>query len=100
MSIQAGLLGFGVTLTDEIIWAVTGLLAGFLSSHAVFGRGQGFLVDTVIGLVGGVLGTVLANLFGIFPGSSVPYMDRVLVAFIGAILVLLVVRVVADRKAT
>jgi uncharacterized membrane protein YeaQ/YmgE (transglycosylase-associated protein family) len=73
-----------------LLWAVVGLIAGWLAS-AVVGGGYGVIGDIVIGVVGAFLGGYvfralhIASPFGGLPGT-------IFVAFIGAIVLLLLLR--------
>jgi len=37
-----------------LVWAVVGLVAGFLASHVMLGHGMGIFGDMVIGIIGGI----------------------------------------------
>jgi uncharacterized membrane protein YeaQ/YmgE (transglycosylase-associated protein family) len=78
-------------------WVVIGLLAGTLARAAV-GSGQrsGCLFTMVVGVLGGVLGGVLFNAAG-SRGIGDFGLWSMFVAFAGASLLLLVLRVV-DRR--
>lgn len=79
-----------------LIWIVVGGIAGWLASVVVQGGGMGILGDVLVGIVGAVIGSiVLGAIFGVsFTGFNV---QSVLVAFIGAILLLLIVRFIEGR---
>ncbi len=47
-----------------ITWIVFGLLAGFVASMLVNGKGEGLLMDILLGIVGAVMGGFVAELFG------------------------------------
>lgn len=77
--------------TFVLIWLVIGLIAGFFASHLV-GGGRGLVYDIVIGLVGAVIGgLILGTLFG-YQASS--FIGHVVVAFIGAAVLLMLLRLV------
>lgn len=46
-------------------WLLLGLLAGFLSSHLVNHRGEGMILDILLGIVGAIIGGWVAHLLGI-----------------------------------
>lgn len=72
-----------------LIWIVTGLIAGWLAGLIIKGRGFGLLGNIVIGLIGGLLGGWLFNLVGV----SVPgWPGQILVAAVGAIVLVFIVR--------
>jgi uncharacterized membrane protein YeaQ/YmgE (transglycosylase-associated protein family) len=66
-----------------------GLVAGFIGSKIVNKKGEGFLLDIVLGIVGAVVGGWLFKTFGA-SGVTGLNLYSLLVAVIGAVLVLLV----------
>ena len=70
-------------------WIVLGLIAGFVGSKIVNKRGEGLVLDLVLGIVGAMAGGWLFNLFGA-AGVTGLNMYSLLVAVIGAVAVLLV----------
>lgn len=72
-------------------WIIVGGLAGWLASIVMgTNRQQGCLVDILLGIVGGVVGGFLLNLVGI--GGTTGFIGSLVTAFIGAVLILFVVR--------
>ena len=69
-----------------IAWIVVGLIAGFLGSKIVNKRGEGIVLDIILGLVGSVIGGFLFHLLGIHRNGS--FILSVVVATIGAVVVL------------
>jgi uncharacterized membrane protein YeaQ/YmgE (transglycosylase-associated protein family) len=72
-----------------IAWIVLGLLAGFIGSKLVNNRGEGIVLDVLLGIVGAVVGGWLFNRFGAI-GVTGFNVYSLLVAVIGAVLVLVV----------
>ena len=72
-----------------LAWIVLGLLAGFIGSKLVNNRGEGFFLDIVLGIVGAIVGGWLFNRFG-HAGVTGLNLYSLLVAVVGAIVVLLV----------
>ena len=97
-------VNFVADTADLVIYGVVGLIAGFLASRTILRKGQGFVLDAGIGIAGAFLGTFLSTNLGIKvdtaggPVGSIPYLDKILVAFVGAIIVLLVVRVIGNTR--
>lgn len=84
-----------MTLDTILLWAVIGLIAGFLAS-VVAGGGYGLIGDIVIGVVGAFIGGWLfAQLHIRGPFGGLP--GRVFVAFVGAVVLLLVLRLLRAR---
>ena len=78
---------------DLLTLLVVGLLAGLLASLAVGGVGYGILGDIVIGIVGAFLGNWLFGVLRIqVPISGLG--GTIFVAFIGAVVLLLVLRAI------
>ncbi|EOC0930769.1 GlsB/YeaQ/YmgE family stress response membrane protein [Cronobacter sakazakii] len=74
-------------------WIVFGLIAGIIAKLIMPGRdGGGFILTCVLGIVGAVVGGWLATFFGV--GGSVTGLNlpSFLVAVVGAIVVLLIFR--------
>jgi len=70
-------------------WIVLGLLAGFIASHLVNHRGEGMVLDILLGIVGAVVGGWLAHLAG-WAGITRVNLYSVAVATIGAVVFLFV----------
>lgn len=68
-------------------WIVLGLIAGFLGSKIINRRGQGVIVDILLGITGALAGGYLFRLFG-QSGITGFNIWSVFVATAGAILVL------------
>ena len=71
-----------------LAWIILGLLAGFIGSKIVNNRGEGLVLDIVLGVVGALVGGVLFNMFGAV-GVTGLNLYSLLVATVGAIVVLL-----------
>jgi uncharacterized membrane protein YeaQ/YmgE (transglycosylase-associated protein family) len=85
-------------LDTILIWVLVGLVAGFLASHLALGRGLGLFGDTIVGIIGAFIGGFLAAFFH-FSIAVVghPIISTIIIAFIGAALLLLIVRMFAGR---
>ena len=68
-------------------WVLLGLLAGFIGSKIVNKRGEGFLLDIVLGIVGAIAGGWVFSLLGA-GGVTGLNLYSLLVAVAGAILFL------------
>ncbi|HYF07357.1 MAG TPA: GlsB/YeaQ/YmgE family stress response membrane protein [Acetobacteraceae bacterium] len=82
-----------------LAWIVLGLIAGFIASKIVNNTGQGILLDIVLGIIGAVVGGFLFNLIGA-PGVTGFNIWSMIVAVIGAIVVLWIYHAVAGRRTT
>ena len=72
-----------------LVWIVLGLVAGFIGSKIVNRRGEGLVLDIVLGIVGAVVGGWLAGLMGWGDVSGLNLYSLV-ISVVGAIVVLLV----------
>jgi uncharacterized membrane protein YeaQ/YmgE (transglycosylase-associated protein family) len=77
--------------TQSIVsWIIIGLIAGLLAS-VIAGQAHTLLFYVVIGLVGSVVGGFLAQLLNLRLNSGNPFLDRVVIAIIGAVVVLAII---------
>jgi uncharacterized membrane protein YeaQ/YmgE (transglycosylase-associated protein family) len=72
-----------------LAWIVLGLVAGFIGSKIVNKRGDGLLIDILLGVVGAVVGGWLAGFFGL-GGVSGLNLYSLAISVVGAIVVLAV----------
>jgi uncharacterized membrane protein YeaQ/YmgE (transglycosylase-associated protein family) len=72
-----------------LAWIVLGLLAGFIGSKIVNTRGEGIIIDILLGIMGAFVGGLLFNLLGV-PGVSGLNLYSLLVAAIGSVVFLMV----------
>ena len=79
-------------------WLLLGLIAGFLASVVMKGGGYGIIGDIIVGIVGAFLGGFLFSLLG---GTGVTGFNlwSLLVAFIGACVLIAILRAVSGRRA-
>jgi uncharacterized membrane protein YeaQ/YmgE (transglycosylase-associated protein family) len=75
-----------------LVWIVVGLIAGWLASTVV-GGGLGVVGDIVLGIVGAFLGSLIFRQLGWRPPFG-GLAGVITVAFVGAVLLLLVLRIV------
>jgi uncharacterized membrane protein YeaQ/YmgE (transglycosylase-associated protein family) len=89
--------GQSMTLETFLLWVAVGAIAGFLASLVV-GTGFGMLGDIIIGVVGAFLGGWIFRSLGWHaPFSGIA--GTVVIAFLGAVLLMLVLRVARRRRA-
>lgn len=75
-----------------IIWLLVGAIAGWLAGLVVKGGGFGLVGDIVVGILGAFVGGWLFGLLGVgLPGP--PIVATIISATVGAIVLLLIVRV-------
>lgn len=78
-------------------WIVLGLIAGFIASKVVNKRGEGLVLDIILGIVGAVVGGWLFSLFGA-EGVTGFNLYSMVVAVLGAIVVLVVYHAVVGQR--
>ena len=80
-----------------LAWIVLGLIAGFIGSKIVNRRGEGLFLDIVLGVVGALVGGFVFNAFGA-TGVTGLNLYSLLVAVIGAVLVLVIYHALFRRR--
>ena len=81
-----------------LAWIIVGIIAGFLAKAVVPGEGPGgILGDLIIGVVGALLGGWIFNAFG-SAGATGLNLWSILVAFVGAVVLLLIIRAFTGRR--
>ena len=81
-----------------LAWIILGLVAGFIGSKIVNRSGQGVVLDIVLGIVGAIVGGFIFDAVGQV-GVTGLNLYSLIVAVIGAIVVLVVYHAVAGRRA-
>jgi len=78
-----------------LAWIVVGLIAGWLAGLVAKGSGFGLLGDVILGVVGALLGGFVASRFlGIADPISGFNITTILIAFVGALAIVVVVGLV------
>lgn len=80
-----------------IAWIILGLIAGFIASKIVNKKGEGLLLDIVLGIVGALVGGWLFHAFGA-AGVTGLNLYSLLVAVVGAIVLLVIYHAIVGRK--
>ncbi|TMC40553.1 MAG: GlsB/YeaQ/YmgE family stress response membrane protein [Chloroflexi bacterium] len=83
-----------MTLENVVVYIVVGLIAGFLASRIVLGKGRGWLMDILIGIVGAIVGGWLANQLHIQVNLGPDILNKIIIAFVGAVILLLIWRLI------
>jgi uncharacterized membrane protein YeaQ/YmgE (transglycosylase-associated protein family) len=81
-----------------LAWIVLGLIAGFIGSKVVNKTGEGIFLDIILGIVGAVVGGWVFSIFGA-RGVTGLNLYSIVVAAIGAILVLVIYHALFKKKA-
>ncbi len=81
-----------------IAWIVLGIIAGLIAEHLT-GRKTGWVVAGVVGIVGALLGGFLAKvLFHVDSLNGFFNLGTWITAIVGAVILVLLVRVVTGRR--
>jgi uncharacterized membrane protein YeaQ/YmgE (transglycosylase-associated protein family) len=82
-----------------LVWALIGLIAGFLASKVMTGHGKGIVADIVIGVIGALAGGFIARFLGVTTSlTSHSVVVEIVVAFAGAVILLAVLRLAGFGK--
>ncbi len=80
-------------------WIVVGLIAGWLAGRVMRGGGQGLIGDIIVGVVGAVIGGYLAGTLLKIPNAvNGINIESILVAFVGAVILLGLLRLLSGRR--
>ena len=80
-----------------IAWLLVGLIAGWAAGKVSRGHGFCLIGDLVVGLIGALIGGLIA---GAFIQGSVGFIGSIIVAFLGALLLLVLIRLLSGRRTT
>jgi len=81
-----------------LVWIIVGAIAGFLASKVLTGKGMGLLWDIVVGILGAFVGGWLAGVVGLPVSTGTFTVGGIVAAFVGAVILLVVFRAVAQRR--
>jgi uncharacterized membrane protein YeaQ/YmgE (transglycosylase-associated protein family) len=79
-----------------LFWIVDGLVAGWLTGKIMSGEGRDLLMDTIMGVAGGLAGGFLVKVAGFPVQGKMIYTN--LAAILGAVILTALNRVVAGRR--
>jgi uncharacterized membrane protein YeaQ/YmgE (transglycosylase-associated protein family) len=80
-----------------LVIIVVGIVAGYLAGRVMRGGGFGLIGDLVVGLIGAFIGDWLLPRLGIHLGTGI--VALIINAFIGAVILLLILRLVGGQAA-
>lgn len=80
-----------MALETILIWILVGAIAGWLAGLVVRGFGFGLFGNIVVGILRAILGGWLFGAAGVAIGAGI--LNTIITAFIGAVILLLIVRV-------
>ena len=76
-----------------VAWIVVGLLTGWLAGSVMQGGGYGLIGDIIVGIVGALVGGyIAANFLGMPDAVNGINLGSIVVAFLGAVVVIAILR--------
>ncbi len=80
-------------MINILVWIIVGGIAGWLAGLVVQGTGLGVIGDIIVGIVGALIGGFIVSLLGAggFSGFNI---WSLIVAFIGAVVLLLILKAI------
>ena len=84
-------------MSTIIFWLIFGAIAGWIAGKIMRGGGFGVLMNIVIGVVGSFVGNAMFWLLGL---SATGFIGRLIVATLGAIILIYLADYLAKRKGT
>jgi uncharacterized membrane protein YeaQ/YmgE (transglycosylase-associated protein family) len=82
-----------------LAWIIVGLIAGWLAGLVMKGGGYGVIGDIILGIIGAVVGGFLASaLFNLPDAVTGINLTSIVVAFLGAVIVVAIVRALPGRS--
>ncbi|MGI8841521.1 MAG: GlsB/YeaQ/YmgE family stress response membrane protein [Caulobacteraceae bacterium] len=87
-------------LLTIIAWLILGGVAGFIASKIVNKTGEGLVMDIVLGIIGAIVGGFISSHFlgGIGTGHNILSIPTLIVAVLGAIVVLVIYHMIVRRR--
>jgi uncharacterized membrane protein YeaQ/YmgE (transglycosylase-associated protein family) len=82
-----------------VSWIVLGLIAGFVGSKIVNKKGEGLILDIVLGIIGAIVGGFVFNLVGA-RGVSGINLYSMMVAIVGSVVVLWIYHAFIGNRST
>jgi uncharacterized membrane protein YeaQ/YmgE (transglycosylase-associated protein family) len=80
-----------------LTWIILGLVAGFFASHLVNHRGEGMVLDILLGIVGAIVGGWVLHQFG-YASVNGLNLYSILVAIGGAAVLLIVYHAIRRQR--
>lgn len=78
-----------------LVWLIVGAIAGWLASIVMKTNAQqGLVLDIIVGIVGGFIGGIVLNALGVGGAVTGLNIASILTAFIGAVILLAILRVI------
>lgn len=82
---------------DLIISVFFWMLAGMFAGRLLRGRGYGPIGDVLLGLAGGIVGSIVLGFLGMGGIGQIPLIGGILVGIIGAVILVWLIRLLGNR---
>ena len=79
---------------NVVVWLVVGAIAGFLAGLVMQGGGFGLIGNIIVGILGAVVSGYLFPRLGVSIPISDPFIRTIVVATLGAIILLVILGVI------
>lgn len=83
-------------LIKILLYIAIGALAGWLAGKVMKGKGFGFVLNLILGIVGSFLGGFILGIFNLFIGGGL--IGSLITAFTGAVILLAIGNILHGRK--
>jgi uncharacterized membrane protein YeaQ/YmgE (transglycosylase-associated protein family) len=80
-----------LTSDSLLVMLLVGVVAGWLAGLVMRGSGYGIIGDVIIGLLGAFVGSFMLQTLKVSVHVGHPMLDKAIVAFIGAVVLLFVI---------
>lgn len=77
-----------------LIYIIVGAIAGYIAGKIMHNESGSIIIDCIVGILGGFIGTFL---FGLLGFQATKLISNVLVALVGACVVLIIKRAILNR---
>ena len=83
-----------------LAWVIVGLVAGWLAGLVMQGGGFGVIGDIIVGIIGALVGGFIASaVFGMPDAVNGINATSIIVAFIGAVILVAILRAIRGTRA-
>jgi len=88
-----------MSIENLLVWIIVGAIAGWLASLVMkTNRQQGLLMDIVVGIIGAFIGGFVLSLLNVNAGVTGINVMSIFTAFIGAVILLAILRAMSGRR--
>lgn len=89
-------LGFILNILNIVVMVAVWMIAGYLAGKFIRGKGYGPVGDIALGLLGGIIGTILLSAIGLGGLTGMWIVGKIIAGVIGGIALIYLVRFFHD----